>query len=256
MNPYAPILYKILTFSIVENHGDSETREFFLVNFIQLFEKVQNIPVGIVIEPLVKQINVSDDTTYVYNTFDFDFFISVARHQRLSVKHGLQLMDVLGKIYLNDFHYFRAAGIAFMLIANRHASAEALQEYLYRFCCYALLQIQEIEKSKKPGPKEMPMYNGKRARLGPKLSNDEQDEEMKLKQKRYNVVDIIEKIIKCNQEGLNERIKDALIQANTNVRKITKANDKGIIYLLDIFGDGLAIIDEFAPNSSRQLALT
>ena len=54
MNPYAPILYKILTFSIVENHGDSETREYFLVNFIQLFEKVQNIPVGIVIEPLVK----------------------------------------------------------------------------------------------------------------------------------------------------------------------------------------------------------
>ena len=98
----------------------------------------------------------------------------------------------------------------------------------------------------------MPMYNGKRARLGPKLSNDEQDEEMKLKQKRYNVIDIIEKIIKCNQEGLNERIKDALIQANTNIRKITKANDKGIIYLLDIFGDGLSIIDEFAPNSSSR----
>lgn len=126
LNSYAPILYKILTFSIVENHADSEIREFFLVNFIQLFEKVPKIPVGVVIEPLVKQIHVSDDTTYVYNTFDFDFFISVSRHPRLSVKHGVQLMDVLGKIYLNDFHYFRAAGIAFMLIAHRHAEAAGM----------------------------------------------------------------------------------------------------------------------------------
>jgi hypothetical protein len=80
LNSYAPIIYKSLTFSMIENHGDLELREYFLVNFVQTFERLATIPVSVVVEPLIKQINVSDDTTYQVNNFDFDFFISVARH--------------------------------------------------------------------------------------------------------------------------------------------------------------------------------
>lgn len=36
-NQYAPIIYKLLTFSLIENHADSNLRELILRNFIQIF---------------------------------------------------------------------------------------------------------------------------------------------------------------------------------------------------------------------------
>lgn len=32
-NNYAPIIYKTLTFSLIENHADMQMREFILKNF-------------------------------------------------------------------------------------------------------------------------------------------------------------------------------------------------------------------------------
>jgi hypothetical protein len=55
-NQYAPIVYKMLTFSLVENYVNSELREFLMRNFINAFDKVSSIPVGVLVEPLIKQI--------------------------------------------------------------------------------------------------------------------------------------------------------------------------------------------------------
>lgn len=53
-NPAAPTLYKALIFSLVESPQEQTTREFFLLNFQKLFESVRSIPVGLLLEPLVK----------------------------------------------------------------------------------------------------------------------------------------------------------------------------------------------------------
>jgi hypothetical protein len=53
-NMFAPIVYKSLTFALVENHSNVELREFFLLNFAETFEKIPNIPIGVLVEPLVK----------------------------------------------------------------------------------------------------------------------------------------------------------------------------------------------------------
>jgi hypothetical protein len=88
-NPYAPIIYKTITFALVENHGDIHLREFVLNNFITVFGAIQTIPVGVLTEPLIKLISVSQGTTYIYQTFDFDYFLSVSRHPRLTIKTSI-----------------------------------------------------------------------------------------------------------------------------------------------------------------------
>jgi hypothetical protein len=47
---------------LIDNYSDSNTREFIEVNLIKVFEKFPKIPVGMVVEPMVKQLQlVADD---------------------------------------------------------------------------------------------------------------------------------------------------------------------------------------------------
>ena len=51
-----------------------------------------HVPVGVVIEPVIKQASL-----HGYNNLDFDFFIALSKHPRLTVRHGLMTIDLLGK---------------------------------------------------------------------------------------------------------------------------------------------------------------
>ena len=55
-NSSAPTIYKALVFSIVENLRDTQIREFFYSNFKILFKQNQNIPIGLLAEPLIRQL--------------------------------------------------------------------------------------------------------------------------------------------------------------------------------------------------------
>jgi len=98
-SPYAPIIYKTITFSLIENHQNINLREFIMQNMIYVFRNVTSIPVGIMIVPLIKQIHISNETTYQLNVFDFEFLRVVASHSRLTLGHGIKLLDILAKIY-------------------------------------------------------------------------------------------------------------------------------------------------------------
>lgn len=53
-NPYAAILYKKLTFSLIENFDELETRDYMEANFMNIFTKFSSIPIDILLEPLIK----------------------------------------------------------------------------------------------------------------------------------------------------------------------------------------------------------
>jgi len=56
--PYAPIVYKTLTFALVENHQKTKIREIILNNFKVTFEMFPNIPASIILEPYIKQVKI------------------------------------------------------------------------------------------------------------------------------------------------------------------------------------------------------
>lgn len=83
-NPNAAIIYKILVFFLIEKHDNATFREFMLQNFKQLFEDFQSIPVAILLEPLIKQLQIRQNVSYFINTYDVEFF------QRYSFKSVLR----------------------------------------------------------------------------------------------------------------------------------------------------------------------
>lgn len=48
-----------------------------------VFESLENIPLNILVEPLVRQIQVTDNVSYFFNVFDFEFFTYISKNERL-----------------------------------------------------------------------------------------------------------------------------------------------------------------------------
>lgn len=132
-NEYASIVYKTLTFTLVEKHQESKIREFILQNLKLLFEKFQSIPSFIVLEPYIKQIRISEGVTFFYDIFDFEFFETIARHPQLTTANGLQLLDILAKTYLMNGIYAGCALNSFILIAYRFRDIPSVSTYMLKF---------------------------------------------------------------------------------------------------------------------------
>lgn len=56
---FAPVLYKTLTFLLVEFYWEVDVRELMLKHFIELYRDFESIPINILCEPLLKQIEIS-----------------------------------------------------------------------------------------------------------------------------------------------------------------------------------------------------
>lgn len=52
-NPAAPVLYRAVIFSVVENFRDDVMRDFCWTNFKQLYKLQPTIPVDLIVDPLV-----------------------------------------------------------------------------------------------------------------------------------------------------------------------------------------------------------
>jgi len=83
----------VLAFSLIENHHETVMRHFLARNMQHTLQQQPQIPVGVLLKPLVKQA-----TLYGYNNCDFDFFLTLAKHPRLGLRHALLLLQFLGKV--------------------------------------------------------------------------------------------------------------------------------------------------------------
>lgn len=235
-NPYAPIIYKTLIFSLVENYTNTLIREYIMTNFIQTFSSTPSIPIGILVDPIIKQMKVIE--TLGYGTFDFEFFIAAARHPRFSIKNAVQSLDILGKVYLQDPIFSKTAVIPFMMIVSKFNQAPLMQEFLEKFVAYGLKQIEfhEITQAKIAKMKNKPRHV---------------DDGIEFKRLRDSVLDIIVKIIKLWDDSLNEKIKELLISTNSEIRSHSNQNYKGIILVLYHLGDALQMVAQIAQPSPK-----
>lgn len=90
------------------------------------------IPVGIFIDPLVKQIQSSSDALH-FQVHDFHLFETLAEHPKLSLKSAIQLIDILARLYLtSDYHAILATN-SFLLISERYITNPQLVDFLSKF---------------------------------------------------------------------------------------------------------------------------
>ena len=193
-----------------------------LGNFMNIFEKVKNIPIGILLEPIVKQLEVASDIEY--NSIDFDFFIKIAKHPRLSLKIALQTMDALGKIYVNEFMFDKASAIPFIMIATRFIDGSVIQEYLFRFVKYSFSLVYKYETRRK--------------------GKDEDPVEFKEKNQRNVMVQMCERIVKLRNKPLNDRIFNEMCEVNSKIKGFLKGDSKALTVVAKLFGNPKEIFEE------------
>ena len=100
-NTFVGVIYKAIIFTFVEFHEDVAIRDFILSNFTYCFRKILSIPVGIFVEPYIRQISLSIGKTYSFNFNDIRIIEAIAYHPRFNVKEAIYMLDLLGKIYLD-----------------------------------------------------------------------------------------------------------------------------------------------------------
>lgn len=105
-NPTASTVYKTLTFLLVEFYWETEIRALMLTHFNALFKEV-DIPVEILLEPLLKQVTISQQNSS--NVFDFEFFQTVAGLSTLSDQSILMMVEALTKVALSSVFFANLA---------------------------------------------------------------------------------------------------------------------------------------------------
>ena len=82
-NISAPLIYRSLVYCVIENPRDEIVREYIWGNFKLIFKAQTAVPISLLIEPLLRQLNDSSvriATGYVIREFDLSFLEAILQH--------------------------------------------------------------------------------------------------------------------------------------------------------------------------------
>jgi len=248
---FAAVVYKTLTFALVENYDNVTLREFILLNFIQVFNHCQTIPVGILLEPILRQIQVSQER-YLLNIYDIEFFNNVLRHPKFNPTLAEQMFQVMSEIYLTNILFADATRqIITEILSNFLNDNESLQDSVIKFSKAALatfytsLSNKKKERSPPRNTKSMPS-------LTPAPGPSESDKELINTQKRGQVIEILRIILNMNNSNVNENLKVFLLYTHKQIKETLRKEHKGIAILLNFFGEPSTLFDSFENEQKTE----
>jgi hypothetical protein len=106
----------------------SVVHDFLVQNLLRSLSTNGQLPVHIMVEPLVKH-----HSLHGPGTRDFDFFTALSRHRRLPLRHALLLMHLLGKIALNHASMSSHALPIFIGLVERYRQRRPMKEYVMKY---------------------------------------------------------------------------------------------------------------------------
>ena len=236
---YAPLIYKTLTMILLENHSNLEIREFITRNFINIFEEFALIPMSPLFEPLMKQIQISENTSYFLNMSDFTLFIFFAKRENLLVKSAIQLLDFLAKIFLNELVFAQICSLPMVSIILKHRSNETMQEFVIKFVkiCLAMLYASEKKKNSNASMINQAVFSMK----NPNYT----ETEVLNSQKRAMIIEILRQISNISTNELLTKIKPLIAHTCLQIKDFTRRNHKGLVLILNTFGNAEEILEKF-----------
>ena len=118
-NKSAPMIYKTLIFSLIENPNEPSIREMYLTNFKELFTTNKTIPIALLMEPYIRQITSQLSVTFQFKNFDFDFFTFIIKHQKLSASIGSQIVALFSTLVMSDLSFSAIAQEIILTLLKR-----------------------------------------------------------------------------------------------------------------------------------------
>ena len=235
-NLFAPFIYKTLTFLLIENFPNEKVRHHIVDNFIEIFQRYPDIPQSILLEPLLKQFQMSEASLECLNLFDMTLLNLIAQNKKLQIKLVIQFLDVFAKILKENFIFAKLTQNSLINLIQNYQNEDEIIEFLKKFCKYFLSSLYNDLQN-----------TGGRINLPPitSLQNLEMVKKYLTVQKRALLVDTIKKIIIINIESLNDTLKSSILLTEYQIRQTLKTEYKGIILLLAYFGQPNELIREF-----------
>ena len=96
-SPDSSTAYRIVVASLLENYGKEDVRNLVQTSLGRILEKTPRMPLGILVEPLMKQMRALG-----YTPADLAFHNVLARHPRLEPAQGLMIMDMMARVCVSD----------------------------------------------------------------------------------------------------------------------------------------------------------
>ena len=228
-NKFGPQLYRNLVNLFIEGYNNEEKREFFLMNFEKFFNKEQQIPIDIFLEPYINKLNNTDN----YILYDFEFLSKIIEHPRVESKFIPLIFKFILFVSLKNSKYNKTVnyilGIIFQkdLITQKcnREDTNKIAELLENYINDAMNEfIKEIKPKKK---------------------------KQKIKENYNKILEIPYDILSTNLFNLNEKIHENLIKHIKEYRKIKNENSTALLYLLSFWPERddilLNLEEEFRP---------
>lgn len=256
-NENAPIVYKILTFSLIENFEDIFLREYFLKNFDNILFEFDEIPISILLDPLLRQIQVKEDKVFDLNIFDVEFLDRCSKHSKMNEKLSIILLDCLIKIYLQHFILARnifsmiifflkiikkkIIGPVIKIIENiiwRYIELDIFQDFLEK----VLVVVVNIFEKNEQNKKNLPVFNNNLLQATDPI-NEVEEKEIISSQKNALIIELIRLILEMKSLEINENFIPILADLYQKIFRKTKKEHKGLLKLLSILGDPKELIN-------------
>lgn len=136
-NRYAPVIYKAMTFLLIECYDSNEMRQEILQHFIKFFSENPNVPPGILCEPLFEQIKINfekqqaqsqqvESTNLQANIAEMDLFMRVAEHPKLTEGIASGLLEVGCELARRQIIYTRVALKLVLTVLKRFQQNEVV----------------------------------------------------------------------------------------------------------------------------------
>lgn len=242
-NSYAPILYKSISVSLIENYSVPEIREFIMLNLVQVYSKIESIPVSIVVEPLIRQIQVSESASSL-DMFDYDFFAYLINSSKLTLKLGVLLFDLLVKTYMGNIVYAPLVQPLIVTIVKKFSEDGTMVDLVNKSVKVSLAIFYSSERKKKAKEKLLPLYNNQSAIKAASGAGEELEQEIVQAQKRALIIQLLLSVSCLHVTAINERIRALVAHTHLQLKQHTKKDHKGLWRILQIFGDPQEILSK------------
>ena len=206
-NKYAPQLYKNLVFLFLENYDNEIKREIILEGFDNFFNNDHNIPIDILLEPYLKQLN----TCQNYALCDFLFLLKMVEHPRIESKDITDIIQFLLSVCLNNVIYSRTSNLILSLIFEKKlieniCNSNDISEIEYKFVDFINTTLDSY------------------------ITNLSKEEDRFILETPYD-------IISENFSNVNMQVKDTLIKCVKAFRKIKGVHSNCLLAMLWYYDD-------------------
>lgn len=231
---------------LLENHHSLDLREFLIRNFITIFEQFPSIPINALFEPLLKQIQLSEKTTYSLNVVDFTLFSYIARSETLSIKNSIQLLDYLAKVFLNELIFAQAASFPMVTLIVRHKNNETMLQFILKFVKICLAMLYASEKKKKANQSLNPNNN---------ISKNSNIVELEVlnSQKRALIIEILRQICNIVPSEFLYKLQPLVAHTCLQIKGFSHKNHKGLILILNMFGEADSLLEKYEIDYKENL---